>query len=132
MTNTPLITLTMPVAKFTKLKSLLKSSSADAAYFPYRQLRGISVPKGETSVTLNLNPQEFENLKGVSAKFAMVDAEFYLDLIFDVGQPQFDAIVQQMREEAAAKQTGLGDLKEVTVQDIKQAKAKSTKAKKKA
>ena len=135
MTTTPTtITLSMSGTKFTKLKTMLNNASADNAYFPMRALRDV---KTTPLVKLELDPQNFENLKGAVAKFKTSEAAFYLDLIFDVGQPQFETIVKALREEAmkasAEAQTGLTGLKEVTKETLKaakpKAKAKSTSRK---
>jgi hypothetical protein len=125
------ITLTFTAAQLTKLKSLLKSTKANEAYFVNRVVREAGTTTAKTQ-QIAFSPEQFQNLKVLLAGYNLSISEALLDIVFDEGEPQFLAITQArqeaMRKDAGA-QTGLGDLKEITAKDVAKAKKPVVRAK---
>lgn len=136
--TTDTVKFKLTLQQFNKLKANLKATPANDGYFPYRQLRDMKVPTGK-DVLVEFSPEQFQGIKNALARLDTGVAESSLDLVFDIGEPQIFAIntrrqadVEAQLKNSAANQTGLPDLQEVKVTDIKKAKKKVSKSKRKA
>jgi hypothetical protein len=130
------IKITLTTTQFSGLTTLLKKVQSNIGYFPRKALKTDSTKKG-TSVTLNLNLEKYTNFKNALASIDSA-ADVYLDIFFGQGEETAQRIVDEMNRErqanmltSTAAQTGLKDLQEVKVENIKpkiKVKAGSRKA----
>lgn len=128
MTTPNEITIKLTKDQFDMLNTRLKTVVANLAYFPRKLMR-----ESATS-TLVMNLDQFVGFKQALAALTDGEAFKFLDIFFDQGEEAALAIANQIQQDNqqrmianASKQTGLPDLKEVTVQDIKKATKKATK-----
>lgn len=127
------ITIKLTKDQFDMLNTRLKTVVANLSYFPRKLMRE------STTNTLVMNLDLFVGFKQALAALTDGEAFKFLDIFFEQGEEVAVQIANQIQQdrqaEMVARQTGLPDLKEVKVEDIKKAtktKAKSTPKKRKA
>lgn len=119
------INIVLTTAQRTKLASIIKNLDANIGYFPRKFVKtATTLPNGEFMMSLTLD--QYTGFKNSLATLKS-EADPFLDIFFEQGEADAQRLVDEQnaaRQASAAKQTGLADLKEVTVQDIKAARPK--------